>query len=206
MVRGAAATAARPISGDVGVPVLHEGPRAFTLGGAAKHLGRLETVKVTGQNFERAIRAVTTTTPGAEPLLHMSAPTIAAVHAGDVLFARFWLRCHDSMTGEAFATFTFETTAADAVVMTEFRIGAGAEWREVNVPFRATRHFAPGEARVCFRLGFDRQTVDIGGIDVRNYGGDARLSDFPTTVITYAGRERDAAWREAAHARIEKHR
>ena len=189
-----------------GTSVLHDAAHAFALGGPAKDLGRLEPLNVSGHGFDWALRAVTTTTPGAEPLLYMSAPTATPIHAGDVLLLRFWLRCHDSMTGEAFTTFVLETTDGQVVESTEFRVGACREWREISFPFRATASYAAGDARVIFRLGFDRQTADIGGIKLHNYGPDARLDALPKTIITYAGRQPDAPWREAALKRIDEHR
>jgi len=186
--------------------VLHDAAHAFTLGGPAKDLGRLEPLSVTGHGFDWALRAVTTTTPGAEPLLYMSAPTTAPLHAGDVLVLRFCLRCHESMTGEAFTTFVLESADGEVAKATEFRVGAAREWREMTFPFRAPRSYGAGEARVTFRLGFDRQTADIGGIKLHNLGPEARLESLPKTVITYAGRQLDAPWREAALKRIDEHR
>ena len=199
--RGGTASAA-----GAGISVLQDAAHAFALGGPAKDLGRLEPLKVSGHGFDWAVRAVTTTTPGAEPLLYMSAPTAAPVHAGDVLLLRFWLCCHDSMTGEAFTTFVLESAEGQVAEGTEFRVGAGRDWREVTFPFRAPRSYAAGAARVTFRLGFDRQTADIGGIKLYDYGADARLEALPKTIITYAGRQPDAPWRAAALRRIDQHR
>src|SRR5215213_2227026 len=116
--------------------------KAFTLTGAAVELGRAEVVKVTGRPFDRALRLTTTTTPGVEWNLYLTAPTAAPVKKGDVVLARFWLRCHESMTGEGFTTFAFEAPGHEPLRIAEFRAGAGPEWREFNVPFRATTAFA----------------------------------------------------------------
>ena len=59
-------------------------------------------------------------------------------------------------------------------------------------------------ARVCLRLGYDRQTIEIGGIQIVNYGKTIKFEDLPRTDVSYAGRNEDAAWRRAALARIEK--
>ena len=199
--------------GSAGTEVLDQGraallppdpERAFTLAGAERHLGRLELIDVTGQPFRSAMRVITRTTPAADANLQLTAPTVAYVHAGDTLLARFWIRCEDSMTGEAFTTFVFGPAGGDAPVAAEFRVGAADRWIEVFVPFRATRDFPAGHASVCFRAGFDRQTIDIAGIQVINYGTAVDVSDLPKTTITYRGREASAAWREQALRRIEQ--
>src|SRR3989304_695040 len=76
----------------------------FLLDGQQKDLGTLEVVDVQGQSFSRALRI--TTAPGATNPWHVQAHqrTVAGIKQGDVLLARFWVRCVDSMTGEAFTT------------------------------------------------------------------------------------------------------
>jgi GH35 family endo-1,4-beta-xylanase len=187
-----AATAALP----------RDGVGAFVLAGDAIELGRAEAISVVGKPFDRALRLVTTTTPGVEWNLYLTCTTSAPIHAGDVLLARFWLRCDDSMSGDGFTTFAFESGERIA----EFRAGANSEWREMSVPFRAPRAFSRGEAHVRFSLGFDRQTIDLGGIELLNYGAAAEIEALPRTVMTYAGRQPDAPWRSAALKRIEEHR
>jgi GH35 family endo-1,4-beta-xylanase len=175
---------------------------AFILAGDAIDLGRAEIVPVVGKPFDRALRLTTTTMPGVEWKLYLTCPVPTPIHAGDVLLARFWLRCEDSMSGDGFTTFVFESPER----IVEFRAGAGGDWREMSVPFRAPRAFARGEAHVRFSLGFDRQTLDLGGIELLNYGAAAEIEALPRTVITYAGRQPDAPWRAAALKRIEQHR
>jgi GH35 family endo-1,4-beta-xylanase len=181
--------------------------RAFALGGIERELGRLEVVQPADRPFPWALRCTTPTNLAAEPNLELAAAAISRIRAGDVLLARFWLRCHESMSGEGYTTFAFEPVTPDKTPKPPaFRVGAASDWREVHVPFQSPGDYDPGEARVCFRLGFDRQVIDIGGIELLNYGGDADVANLPKTVITYAGRQHDAPWRHAALNRIEAHR
>ncbi len=48
------------------------------------------------------------------------------------------------------------------------------------------------------------QTVEIGGIELLNYGKSRKVTDLPFTSLGYGGREPGAAWRKAAETRIEK--
>ena len=177
---------------------------SFALAGTEKQLGKLEPIDVTGQPFTRALRITTTSAPATEWNVQLTADTIAGVKAGDVVLAKFWLRGADSMTGEGFTTFEFEVGHPDFEKAAEMRFGAGAAWRECDVPFKATHDFPTGQARICFRCGFDRQTIEIGGVEVVNFGPSVKLEDMPRTRNTYPGREADASWRKTALARIEK--
>ena len=83
---------------------------------------------------------------------------------------------------------------------------AGTAWKKVQFPFALTRAYAKGEAQVSFTLGLREQTVEIGGIELVNYGATKKVADLPSTKLGYAGSEPTAAWRKAAEARIEKYR
>ncbi len=81
---------------------------------------------------------------------------------------------------------------------------AGAVWKKVTFPFALTRAYNKGEAEVTFTLGLREQTLEIGGIELVNFGSSKKVSELPFTKLGYAGSEPDAAWRKAAQDRIEK--
>ena len=83
---------------------------------------------------------------------------------------------------------------------------AGAAWKKVTFPFAVNRDYAKGEAEVVFTLGMKAQTVEIGGIELLNYGTTKKVADLPFTRIGYQGSEPTAAWRKAAESRIEQNR
>lgn len=81
---------------------------------------------------------------------------------------------------------------------------AGASWKKVQFPFAPARAYDKGEAEVFFTVGMREQTVEIGGIELVNYGTSKKVAELPFTRLGYAGSEPAAAWRKAAEARIEK--
>ena len=81
---------------------------------------------------------------------------------------------------------------------------AGTTWKKVQFPFALTRAYNKGEAEVTFTLGLREQTVEIGGIELANYGTTKKVAELPFTKLGYAGSEPGGAWRKAAEARIEK--
>jgi len=81
---------------------------------------------------------------------------------------------------------------------------AGTTWKKIQFPFGLTRAYNKGEAEVTFTLGLREQTVEIGGIELANYGTIRKVAELPFTKLGYAGSEPGAAWRKTAEARIEK--
>ena len=83
---------------------------------------------------------------------------------------------------------------------------AGAAWKKVQFPFAVTRDYNKGEAEVYFTVGLREQIVELGGIELVDYGTSKKVADLPYTKLGYAGSEPNAAWRKAADARIDKYR
>jgi GH35 family endo-1,4-beta-xylanase len=177
---------------------------AFDLYGSQQQLGTVQVVRVEDRPFKQALRI--TTTPGSttEWNVQIRAQTTEPIKAGDVLLAKFWIRCLDSMTGEGFTTFLVELARPGWDKAVELRASAGKQWQEYVVPFRAQHAYARGDAQVCFRVGYDRQSIELGGFELVSYGTSVNVEDLPRTRVTYAGREPDADWRSIALDRIEK--
>lgn len=180
------------------------GLASFSLFGIQKELGTIAIVNADHADFHQAIQIKTEPGARAEWLVQIVAPVTRGVKKGDVLLGHFWLRCVDSMTGEGYTTFVFEIASPPFDKAVEFRISSRSLWKEVFVPFVAPRDFPAGKARIALRAGFDRQTIQIGGVEVIDYQSKVKVEDLPQTKITYAGRSPDAQWRKDALARIEK--
>jgi GH35 family endo-1,4-beta-xylanase len=171
-----------------------------------------EVVTVSGQPFRQALRLRTlamTTTPY-DVQLH--AVSTSPVHVGDVLFARFYLRSPESKaeTGTGNTEMAIEQGGPEYRNLVVMGGSAGPEWREFSIRFVATKDniggliIPTGKANILFRLGYGPQTIEIGGVEILNFGNKARLEDLPPSNISYPGREPDAPWRKAAEERIEK--
>ncbi|HXS98145.1 MAG TPA: endo-1,4-beta-xylanase [Candidatus Limnocylindrales bacterium] len=83
---------------------------------------------------------------------------------------------------------------------------AGTAWKKVQFPFAVARAYNKGESEVTFTLGLREQTLEIGGIELTDYGTSKKVSELPFTRLGYEGSEPTAAWRKAAEERIEKNR
>ncbi len=194
-------------SADMGTSVLpNRSLDGFRLVGDLARLARVEIREDADAPSGRAVRVIGENGAGVEWAIQLSQPIVAPVRKGDVLLARLWVRCIESMTGEGSAGFVFEQNVEPYTKSAEMRLGASRQWVEHFVPFRAAEDYGPGDAVVNIRLGYDRQTIEIAGLSVINYTNAVRYEDLPRTKLTYAGREPDAAWRREAEARIDKHR
>lgn len=201
---------------------------AFKLSSAAGEAAKMSTVVVKGQPFSSALRIEVSVKARRAADVLISAPTGASTASGDVLMVSFWMR--SGTPEEATLDAGFRTTpgvrggpvaggpAGAGVPGGPERAGrggfappalnaaanAGASWKKVQFPFSLSRAYDKGEAEVFFTLGMREQIVEIGGIELVNYGATKKVADLPFTKIGYAGSESNAAWRKAAEARIEK--
>ena len=82
------------------------------------------------------------------------------------------------------------------------------EWRRYFIPFEVgTRPTHPvGGMTMGMHLGFQAQTVQIGGMAILNYGPNVPLDQLPSDLASdeYGGFEADAAWRAPAAERIDE--
>ena len=129
------------------------------------------------------------------------------VTAKDTLFAHFFMRTVSSEleSGEGKVQFILEDAKTyDKSV--QFPAMTANDWKEFNLPFASHSTYAPGSAHVIFRLGYRRQTVEIAGLEIRNYGSSVPVASLPMSKpdLSYPGMASDAPWRAAADERIKK--
>jgi endo-1,4-beta-xylanase len=183
------------------------GIQAFELHGDQSKAS-ISFVPVTGQPFDKALRGEVKGGSDNPWTVQAQTRTTAAVTEGDVVLATFYVRTTEAQTesAEGQTEFVFERAQEPWTKSVSYALRAGREWRKFEVPFRAIESYAPGEAQVIFRLGYEPEVIEIGGVSVINYRNSRQLADLPRTRLTYPGQEDDAAWRAEARERIEKHR
>lgn len=199
------ASAVAPPSG--GTPLLSEDP--FTqLKVSSSADVTAETISVTGQPFTKALRITTLKRPENAYGLQLVGPSLQGVKKGDVLLMTFYVHTvkGKAETGEAQTQFVFERGGEPYTKSATFDVNIPAPqkgWLRVDVPFTAVEDLTAENIRISFRLGYDPQTFEIGGIRLVNYGTAVKVKDLPRLKATYVGQEASAPWRKAAEARIE---
>jgi endo-1,4-beta-xylanase len=165
-------------------------------------------VAVAGPTFDRAI-SIAVRQAGKAWDVELSARVAIAVGTGDAGLLRFWARHVPDEHAEAeqavFAAYAQKASPNwDKSLYVD--IAVGSAWQEFLLPFRWNAGYAAQQAAIVFGLGRLRQTVQIGGLEVLDYGRRVPYESLPRTALSYVGREPEAAWRPAAAARIEQHR
>ena len=192
-----------------GEPLLAGSPlAAFQLNPMPGHADAVAfaLVDASGPGFTRAWRIETRRDTSPMAAIELRALNANALARGDVVMVRFFARtiAASDETGHGRVQLVVRRNGVDFNSSLETAVSFGRAWQEFLLPFPAGRDFAPQECAFMFRFGFMRQTVEIGGLEVIDYGKTRPLAALPNTRFSYAGRAADARWRTAALERIER--
>jgi endo-1,4-beta-xylanase len=175
---------------------------AVKRGIGAPNLGSVEIISVTNQLFSEALRAQTKQRPPHTYSVQIRFPNTAPIRRDDSLLVRFTARSAEAT--EATTGMVFERASEPFTKSIELDVSVGKEWKPFAFAFRAAEHYEPGQGQLNFRLGYGPQTIDLGGIELLNFGGQIPPDALPSTQFGYAGQEAEALWRTAALERIEQ--
>jgi len=170
--------------------------------------GSSELVPVGGMPFEKALRVTTARPPEQAQEVAVVVDVRGTIDEGDACLLRLYVRGRRSASesGEARAMVYVQQNHSPWRKLANFPAAAGDEWRRIDVPFRAPFDAPDGRANVCVHLGFGPQVMELGGLDLVDYGDRMAIEDLPRAQVHYAGREPDAPWRAEADERIERFR
>ena len=132
------------------------------------------------------------------------------VAEGDVVFVAFLARAveadNEAQNGIV-STYSVQENSGEyrRVAEASALVPLGA-WRLYHGWGRATLPLTPETGMVGIHLGATEQTIDVGPSLVVNLGPDVDTDALPAPMLDYPGRADDAAWRQAAEARIAEHR
>jgi len=158
-----------------------EGVAAFQVHGEKTKV-RVTPVAVAGQGFDRALRAEVREPSNSEWSVQIQAPIASAVENGDILLATFHVRSLAAPAGgRAETAFVFERAGSPYTKSVTHPIPVTPEWRKVQVRFTSSEAYGPGEAQMIFRLGYEPETIEIGGFSAENFGKNVVLWDLPST-------------------------
>jgi len=163
-------------------------------------------VDATGPGFTRAWQVQTLRDLTPSWAVEVKRPLTGGFKNGDTGYVHFYARTLASAdeTGAGHIRVAVQTIGPNSNQSVDSTFTVGAQWQECMVPFIFSEEGAPGTAEIAFGFGFRRQTIEVGGVEVWNFGRRVEVTALPATRFTYAGREADASWRKEALARIEK--
>ena len=162
----------------------------------------LERIGVTGQRFTNAWR-VTSLKPAATPYdLQLITGNIVPIKKDDVMLMQFWARSIGSKPAQT--DFVFESNQEPYTKSMIASVSLTPAWVLYSASFRAERDYPNGTAHAAFRLAYNNQAFELGGVVLKNFARSQTVTSLPFSGFTYAGREPNAAWRSAANARIDQ--
>jgi len=178
------------------------GSAAFKVSGEVKKVD-LTPFAVEGQPFKDGLRAAIKESSGHEWAVQLEALTAAPIENGDAVLATFYLRTEKPQEGGPGQTeFVFELSQSPFTKSIQYPVQGAAGWSKVEVRFKAARAYAAGEAHMLFRLGYDPEVIELGGLKVESFGKQVPVSTLPSTQTADRKREHAAAVaaRQAADA------
>ena len=185
-------------------PVTAEKDFVFTDRNADTHPG-VFTVAVQS-NGSRLISAEVLTATPAHGNIQVAWKSTGPVKKGDALLARLSIRAIYARqeSGDGVVNYFVQQAVApfDRNILAEMHVGP--EWKTYDIPFAATSDMEAGEASIGFTFGALAQKIEITNVQLLNFEQKTTLAKLPATGFSYAGREKDAAWRKEALNRIEK--
>ncbi len=165
------------------------------------------SVVVTNQPFARAIRVrVTAPTPNPYDVQILTPPTTIPLKKGELMLAVLNVRCMEAPAGVGFFNAYIQVSGPPWTGLGSKEVIVGRDWTRIIIPVQARQDYGIGQYELSLHLGAQAQTLEFGGIELRNLGRNVDERTLPFTPITYPGEEPDAAWRKAASERIEKYR
>lgn len=100
-----------------------------------------------------------------------------------------------------------QDTAAPYAAVTQFiTYQVAPDWTQIRGAAVVDSKQPVESAAIVINLGFAKQTIDIGEVEIKSYPRRTRLSRLPGTTMPYPWKDPKAPWRQEAARRIEQHR
>lgn len=152
------------------------GPNALfeqSVGGLENTSGAAKMVAATNSMFAQALRVHIGTRAAETNSTQLTIPNATLVRKGDAILAHFWLRGATTSGKPGQIEFLFEKSTNPWTKS----ISQGAStaknanvWKQHWIAFKSSETYSPGQAMVSLRFAFEPQTIEIGGLEVTNYG------------------------------------
>ena len=168
--------------------------------------GSARVVDVAGQPFTRAIEL---TVNGQSQFIYnagLQYRNTIAFQQGDVMMLSFWARRLESANASLRAQVVFENRTSFNKSLSVTFGATNDEWQFYQLPFVAAEAAAVDAFQLSFQFGLGPQKFQLAGIALVHFGTRATLAQLPMRYpYAYRG-DLNAAWRQAANARINEHR
>jgi GH35 family endo-1,4-beta-xylanase len=169
---------------------------------------KTEFVPVAGQTFKRALKITNKIKGKYSYSSQVNIKITSPVKKDDLIMVRCYARGKSQYneSGGANVRIYLQQSVKPWYKYFARTINAGEEWRDFSYTFIAEKSAKAGEVELCFGVGLDKQTIEIGDVEIIRFAPGVKKSDIPATPWVTPGSEANASWRNAAAERIEKYR
>ena len=182
--------------------LLDSKPDAFRLVGQAASQASAKFISVQGPAFDHAWHVEVRQQPQAEYQIQLAAPVPAKFQPGDSVLLSLWARATTS-TGpnhQGSVGLVLEQSADPYDKVFSRRFDLNSDWHRFDVAAKLTPNFTRTGLQLALRVGYFPQTIEIGGIALRQFDPSVSLVDLPQTAMTYRGRDPNALWRRRSRS------
>jgi O-glycosyl hydrolase len=156
------------------------------VGGLTQTQAAAQVVPVTGEPFSQALRVTIRTNSPDTNITQLTMRVPGSVTKGDVLAASFFVRgAAKNRKSPAQAMFLFERAMPPWRSSIALGVTAAQSpnlWRRVVIPFTASEDYPANVAQVSLRFAFGPQTIEVGGLNVVNYGTSMTFAALTTLL------------------------
>ncbi len=152
------------------------------VGGLDRTKATAQVVAVDGQAFPKALRVTVGTASAETNATQLTMQNAAPVKRGDALIATFWVRgasADGKRPGQI--EFLFERCTdpwTKSIWHDAIAPRPTGKWKRFVLAFLAAEDYRPGEAMASVRFAFGPQTVEVGGLEVRDMGPGLKPDDI----------------------------
>jgi GH35 family endo-1,4-beta-xylanase len=147
---------------DAAMKIQNTGQTSFLTG------GKFQIVDVNGVPFAKALRFDIAKVPPNNWDVVATVKSEIPVGSGQKLLARFWIRGErkDGVADPAKVRVILEKRSGSRVKSLASELEVCPEWKKIELPFTAKEAMPEGDAAFGFHLGFAKQLIEIGDVDV----------------------------------------
>ena len=175
----------------------------------SENYGTIEVDEVEGQAFKKVLRITTTKVPEKSANFQVVTAATPERNPGDgvnpldkyiISFRMRTVSGGNPETGKGKVQVQIQLPVKPWTKALFQEIEIGSDWTIVYMPFSGVEN----ATSIALRPGFYQQVVELGGIEIINFGPDFDTDTLPRTVNRYPELEEGAKWRDEAIDRIEQ--
>ena len=157
----------------------------FVLGGSASNTAALSVQVNNDQDlpFEKYVRLETSTVPTNVWNINVALNPTGDLVQDDVVFVSFYARGEPALGTETVQANAYLQENGTNNKLATIPISGQAQWQHFSTKIEVGESIASGGYKFVIHAGFAEQVLEIGGLEIQNYGRlGHRLSDYTVTV------------------------